>query len=111
MDHAPQVFGSGAVCRLPALGVVLDENAGAVPLAVLAHSHVLDLRLPRVTGAGELEVPDDLFARYGDQDAAGVDVGVELAGGVLGMVGRRIGLLDEEEVHSIRQARLDWLTS
>ena len=34
-----------------------------------------------------------------------------LAGGVLGMVGRRIGLLDEEEVHSIRQARLDWLMS
>ena len=34
-----------------------------------------------------------------------------LASGVLGMVGRRIGLLDEEEVHSIRQARLDWLTS
>ena len=34
-----------------------------------------------------------------------------LAGGVLGMVGRRIGLLDEQEVHSIRQARLDWLTS
>jgi AcrR family transcriptional regulator len=34
-----------------------------------------------------------------------------IAGGVLGMVGRRIGLLDEEEVHSIRQARLDWLTS
>jgi len=34
-----------------------------------------------------------------------------LAGGVLGMVGRRIGLLDEQEVQSIRQARLDWLTS
>ena len=34
-----------------------------------------------------------------------------LAGGVLGMVGRRIGLPDEQEVHSIRQARLDWLTS
>jgi AcrR family transcriptional regulator len=34
-----------------------------------------------------------------------------LAGGVLGMVGRRIGLLDEHEVKSIRQARLDWLTS
>jgi AcrR family transcriptional regulator len=34
-----------------------------------------------------------------------------IAGGVLGMVGRRIGLLDEQEVHSIRQARLDWLTS
>jgi AcrR family transcriptional regulator len=34
-----------------------------------------------------------------------------LAGGVLGMVGRRIGLLDEAEVTAIRAARLDWLTS
>jgi TetR/AcrR family transcriptional regulator len=34
-----------------------------------------------------------------------------LAGGVLGMVGRRIGLLEESEVTEIRQARLDWLTA
>lgn len=34
-----------------------------------------------------------------------------LAGGVLGMVGRRIGLLDEDEVTAIRRSRLDWLTS
>ncbi len=34
-----------------------------------------------------------------------------LAGGVLGMVGRRIGALDDREVGEIRQARLDWLTS
>jgi AcrR family transcriptional regulator len=34
-----------------------------------------------------------------------------LAGGVLGMVGRRIGLLEEAEVQEIRQARLDWLTA
>jgi AcrR family transcriptional regulator len=34
-----------------------------------------------------------------------------LAGGVLGMVGRRIGLLEEAEVTEIRQARLDWLTA
>ena len=34
-----------------------------------------------------------------------------LAGGVLGMVGRRIGLLDEGEVAEIRAARLDWLTA
>jgi AcrR family transcriptional regulator len=34
-----------------------------------------------------------------------------LAGGVLGMVGRRIGLLDEAEVKRIRQARLDWMTT
>jgi hypothetical protein len=32
-----------------------------------------------------------------------------LAGGVLGMVGRRIGLLDEKEVEAIRAARLEWL--
>jgi AcrR family transcriptional regulator len=34
-----------------------------------------------------------------------------LAGGVLGMVGRRIGLLTEDEVTAIRASRLDWLTS
>ena len=34
-----------------------------------------------------------------------------LAGGVLGMVGRRIGLLAEEEVSRIREARLAWLTT
>jgi AcrR family transcriptional regulator len=34
-----------------------------------------------------------------------------LAGGVLGMVGRRIGLLEEQEVQAIRAARLDWLTA
>jgi AcrR family transcriptional regulator len=33
-----------------------------------------------------------------------------LAGGMLGMVGRRVGLLDDEEVSAIRTARLDWLT-
>jgi len=32
-----------------------------------------------------------------------------IAGGVLGMVGRRIGLLDEDEVARIRTSRLDWL--
>ena len=34
-----------------------------------------------------------------------------IAGGVLGMVGRRIGLLDDQEVASIRKSRLDWLTT
>jgi AcrR family transcriptional regulator len=34
-----------------------------------------------------------------------------LAGGVLGMVGRRIGLLSEDELLQIRQARKDWLRS
>jgi AcrR family transcriptional regulator len=33
-----------------------------------------------------------------------------LAGGILGMVGRRVGLLGEPEIASIRSARLEWLT-
>jgi hypothetical protein len=32
-----------------------------------------------------------------------------LAGGILGMVGRRVGLLDDEELQAIRAARLAWL--
>jgi AcrR family transcriptional regulator len=47
---------------------------------------------------------------HADRDAD-AEAWAFLAGGVLGMVGRRIGLLDEAEVKSIRQARLDWLTS
>ena len=34
-----------------------------------------------------------------------------LSGGFLGMVGRRVGLLDEPEITRIRTARLDWLAS
>ena len=33
-----------------------------------------------------------------------------LAGGILGMVGRRIGLLDDEDAARIRAARLEWMT-
>jgi AcrR family transcriptional regulator len=36
---------------------------------------------------------------------------VFLAGGILGMVGRRVGLLDDEEVGRIRGARLAWLSA
>jgi AcrR family transcriptional regulator len=34
---------------------------------------------------------------------------VFLAGGVFGMVGRRVGLLGDDEVNRIRSARLDWM--
>jgi AcrR family transcriptional regulator len=34
-----------------------------------------------------------------------------LAGGILGMVGRRVGLLDDTEVGRIRSARLAWLSA
>src|SRR6185437_11617412 len=68
----------------------LDEPAPyPVPLPGLADGHVLDLNLPRVTGAGQLEVADDLAVRGGHQDAADVDVGVELRGGVLSQLEQR----------------------
>jgi hypothetical protein len=34
---------------------------------------------------------------------------IMLAGGILGMVGRRVGLLDDAELTAIRAARLAWL--
>src|SRR5437763_15582504 len=34
---------------------------------------------------------------------------IMLAGGILGMVGRRVGLLDDRELDGIRAARLSWL--
>ncbi len=34
---------------------------------------------------------------------------IMLAGGILGMVGRRVGLLDDRELEAIRSARLAWL--
>jgi AcrR family transcriptional regulator len=34
---------------------------------------------------------------------------IMLAGGILGMVGRRVGLLDDRELQAIRAARLSWL--
>ena len=47
---------------------------------------------------------------HADRDAD-AEAWTFLSGGVLGMVGRRIGLLNEEEVARIRKARLDWLTA
>ena len=34
---------------------------------------------------------------------------IMLAGGILGMVGRRVGLLDDAELQAIRSARVSWL--
>ena len=47
---------------------------------------------------------------HADRDAD-AEAWTFLSGGVLGMVGRRIGLLTEEEAARIRKARLDWLTA
>jgi AcrR family transcriptional regulator len=45
-----------------------------------------------------------------DRDAA-AEAWVFLATGLLGMVGRRIGLLDDDELNRVRTARLAWLRS
>jgi AcrR family transcriptional regulator len=64
------------------------------------------------------EVHDFLAGLIRDGQAAGVIVAerdanaeawIMLAGGILGMVGRRVGLLDDEELTAIRAARLAWL--
>jgi AcrR family transcriptional regulator len=64
------------------------------------------------------EVHDFLAGLIRDGQAAGVIVAerdanaeawIMLAGGILGMVGRRVGLLDDQELQAIRTARLAWL--
>ncbi|HET8751801.1 MAG TPA: helix-turn-helix domain-containing protein [Gaiellaceae bacterium] len=44
----------------------------------------------------------------GERDADS-EAWIMLAGGILGMVGRRVGLLDDGELQAIRTARLAWL--
>ena len=44
----------------------------------------------------------------GERDAD-AEAWIFLAGGILGMVGRRLGLLGEDELAAVRSARLDWL--
>jgi AcrR family transcriptional regulator len=46
------------------------------------------------------------IAQDRDPDA---EAWIMLAGGILGMVGRRVGLLDDNELQAIRAARLSWL--
>jgi hypothetical protein len=43
-----------------------------------------------------------------DRDAD-AEAWIMLAGGILGMVGRRVGLLDDAELQAIRAERLAWL--
>ena len=59
----------------------------------------------------------DMLRRGQEQGVIASDRNVDaeawifLSGGVLGMVGRRLGILDEQELQEIRAARLDWLKS
>jgi AcrR family transcriptional regulator len=47
---------------------------------------------------------------HADRDAD-AEAWLFLSGGILGMVGRRVGLLDEPEIAAIRTARLAWLSA
>jgi AcrR family transcriptional regulator len=49
---------------------------------------------------------EGVIAANRDPDA---EAWIMLAGGILGMVGRRVGLLDDDELQAIRSARLSWL--
>lgn len=57
----------------------------------------------------------DLIRRGQEQGAiaaerdANAEAWIMLSGGMLGMVGRRVGLLDDAELQAIRAARLAWL--
>jgi AcrR family transcriptional regulator len=57
----------------------------------------------------------DVIRRGQAQGAISVDrdadseAWIMLAGGILGMVGRRVGLLDDAELDALRAARLSWL--
>jgi len=47
---------------------------------------------------------------HGDRDVD-AEAWIFLSGSVMGMVGRRVGLMDDEEVRRIRAARLAWLSA
>jgi len=51
---------------------------------------------------------DGSLASARDPDA---EAWLFLSGGILGMVGRRIGLLDDTDIAAIRAARLEWLSA
>lgn len=57
----------------------------------------------------------DLIRRGQEQGAiaaerdANAEAWIMLAGGILGMVGRRVGLLDDDELARLRAARMAWL--
>jgi AcrR family transcriptional regulator len=58
--------------------------------------------------AGLIRRGQDQGAIAAERDADS-EAWIMLAGGILGMVGRRVGLLDDEELAGIRAARLAWL--
>jgi AcrR family transcriptional regulator len=60
--------------------------------------------------AGLLRRGQDEGVLHGDRDVD-AEAWIFLAGGILGMVGRRVGLLDDAEVDRIRAARLAWLSA
>ena len=58
--------------------------------------------------AGLIRRGQEQGAIAAERDASS-EAWIMLAGGILGMVGRRVGLLDDAELGAIRSARLSWL--
>ena len=58
--------------------------------------------------AGLIRRGQEQGAIAAERDASS-EAWIMLAGGILGMVGRRVGLLDDAELGAIRAARLAWL--
>lgn len=58
--------------------------------------------------AGLIRRGQEQGAIAAERDASS-EAWIMLAGGILGMVGRRVGLLDDAELGAIRAARLSWL--
>jgi hypothetical protein len=65
-------------------GDLHQPPAEALALPLFADSHVLDLGLTGLAGAGQLQVPDDLRPCPRDEDPPRVQMGVQLGGRILG---------------------------
>ncbi len=118
LDQAPdacaaiEAIGKGHVSvRSPRLQLAelwveaLSEASGDPELRKHLRGHMREVH-DFVAGLIRRGQEQGAIAAERDADA---EAWIMLAGGILGMVGRRVGLLDDEELSGIRAARLAWL--
>ena len=85
----------------------LTEAADDVELRRHLRAHMREVHA-FVTGMLRRGQEEGAIAAGRDPEA---EAWIFIAGGILGMVGRGIGLLDDAELGRIREARLDWLSA
>jgi AcrR family transcriptional regulator len=118
LDQAPdacaaiEAIGKGHVSvRSPRLQLAelwveaLSEASGDPELRKHLRSHMREVH-DFVAGLIRRGQEQGAIAAERDADS---EAWIMLAGGILGMVGRRVGLLDDAELAAIRAARLAWL--